>query len=109
MTARSANETIRPRCETGIASADRCIKAGRKVHTARRKPLAPGSLGDRLVEIVTEAKAPVKRAHLDEHAGAKPYHVGLTLKDLVADQRLVTLGATSTRRYATPAMAKKES
>lgn len=65
----------------------------------------PGSIPDRVLEIVSEADEPVTMGEiLEAKHGAKHYSVTLAVRALVRAGHLVATGATSKRRYSLPAL-----
>lgn len=67
--------------------------------TARRRPLVPGSVPHRIVEIVGEAKGPVTYDVILEGAKASRHQVKHALKQLVLAGRIKRTGATASTRY----------
>jgi hypothetical protein len=61
----------------------------------------PGSIPDRVLEIVSEFDGPVAMADiLAAKHGARHYSVTLAVRELVKSGHLVATGATTQRRYA---------
>lgn len=78
-------------------------KAARALRTStgRRRELAPGSLPARILDALNENAAPMKKAPLIEAVKAPASAVLAELKRLRADGQVVTVGVTSSLRYAT--------
>lgn len=67
----------------------------------------PGSIPDRVLEIVGEFDGPVTMAQiLDAKHGAKHYSVTLAVRELVKAGHLVAIGHTAKRRYELPNIKK---
>jgi len=67
----------------------------------------PGSIPDRVLEIVREYDGPVPMAKIaGAKHGAKPYSVILAVRALVKSGHLVASGATSSRRYGLPGIKR---
>jgi hypothetical protein len=68
---------------------------------ARRQPIAPGSIEDRVLSIVRESSEPLRMREIlaGEH-GAPEHIVSKTVTKLVKARRLTATGATLTRRYS---------
>ena len=73
--------------------------------SGRRTPLAPGSLGDRIVAVLTEFAAPMRKRPLVEAVKAPVDAVVSELRRLRAVDRVTVVGATSAARYAVPKFA----
>jgi hypothetical protein len=82
------------------------IPVGTKTGTKVR--LAPGALGHRILEVLTEAKAPMKMGDLIEQVKARHWDVKRELSALRKAKRVVLVGSTHTAKWATPATAKGE-
>jgi len=82
--------------------APRKAKAVKVSARKKREPIAAGSLADRIISMLREAGEPTKKALIVKHAGALEYDVALTLKELVADARIVKTGTTASTRYQLP-------
>lgn len=90
---------------TSQGSASGVSKPKTKARAGRRSPIAPGSVPDRLLELLRESDQPMKLAALLEGAKARPNTVKEALRALVAAKRIVKLGATLSLRYALPGKA----
>lgn len=67
----------------------------------------PGSIPDRVLEIVGEFDGPVQMSQIvDAKHGAKVNSVQLAVRALVRSGHLLATGATSTRRYSLPQKKK---
>jgi len=65
--------------------------------------IAPGSIPDRVLEIISEFDGPVTTKQvLGAKHGAKDYLIKKTLGALVKSGHLVATGSTTTRRYEMP-------
>lgn len=80
------------------------IGALRRPAKQRRLPLAPGTLSQRIVEIIQEVGAPVKKVAIVPQSGANESSVTTALKALVESGHVIAIGATTARRYALPGM-----
>ena len=82
-------------------------KAAKALRTAngQRRQLAPGSLADRIVQVLTEFAAPMRKGALIDAVKARPADVMADAKALRKDKRIVLVGATRAARYAVPKFA----
>lgn len=71
----------------------------------RRTPLAAGSLGDRIIEVLTKFGAPMRKRALVEDVKAPPDAVTAELKRLRAADRVKVVGVRAGARYAVPKFA----
>lgn len=71
----------------------------------RRTPIAPGSLEDRIIEVLTEFAAPMKKRPLIEAVKARPDDVTAAIKALRKADRVVLTGASRGAAYAVPKFA----
>lgn len=78
---------------------------GANGHKPRRRPIAPGSLGNRIIEVLTEFQAPMKRADLVEKVKARLPDVIAEMKALRQVDRIVMVGERAGARYAVPKFA----
>jgi hypothetical protein len=78
-------------------------KASARQSRRRAATIAPSSVPARVLEILGEARGPLKAKEICARGtGAKDYHVMRALRDLVSDGRVVKRGATITLRYMLP-------
>lgn len=82
--------------------------AGRPAASSRRRTDTSGAIAGRILEILREAKGPLRPAAIVKLANAPDWNVRMTLKEMVADGQLMAAGATNNKtfRLATP-KAKK--
>lgn len=73
--------------------------------TTSRKP-AGGSIGDRIIEILTEAKTAMSLIEIEPKAKCSLWHVRSVMADLVDEKRVVRLGEGRATRYALPQFPK---
>lgn len=66
---------------------------------ARRGAVAPGSVGDRIIQLITAAGKPVAKRDLVGKVGALELDVMLTVKELIADGRLIKKGERAGTTY----------
>jgi hypothetical protein len=78
----------------------------RNGRSTRRPSIAPGSLPDRIISVLTDAKAPMKIGDLVEQAKAPHWDVKRQLGTLLRDKRVTRLGWARGAMWATPATAK---
>lgn len=84
----------------------RAAKAAKAKGTSgRRQPLAPGSLPDRIVSILTEHGAPMPLATLVDKAKARKPDVVAAKNELVEAKRIVSVGGGRWTQYAMPQFA----
>lgn len=86
----------------------RAAKAAKALRTpsGRRRAAAPGSLADRVLEVLNEAKGPIRKKQLLAQVGGPEPAVMAEVKRLRVDGQVVTIGATASIRYAVPKFAK---
>lgn len=89
---------------SGTNSTGRHKKAGQI--RGRRQPIAPGSLPDRIVAALTEAKGPVKFGDLVACVKAHAWDVRTAVDNLLFEKRIVKQGQSRATVYVTPSAAK---
>jgi hypothetical protein len=78
----------------------------RNARSTRRSPIAPGSLPDRIVNVLTEVGAPMKIGDLVEQVKAPHWDVKKQLGVLLRDKLVTRLGWARGALWATPQTAK---
>jgi hypothetical protein len=66
---------------------------------SKSRPVAEGSVGHRILEILRAADGPVGKKHIVLRAGARELDVALTIKELVADGRIQKSGVRAGTKY----------
>ena len=76
------------------------VRGSVSVTRTRRAPIPPGSLGDRILEVLDEIGAPVNLAAIVPKVGAAKVSVQYAMKQLITARRVVATGRTIDRRFA---------
>ena len=92
----------------GYSGAAKPTKAAKAAKAPKRAADSSGALTGRVLAIVREAgKDGITPADVVHQAKAPDYHVRLMLKELAADGKLQSTGATTTKRYTIAKGGKK--
>jgi hypothetical protein len=96
-----ATRAIKRRLAGGV----RRVLRGAGHRGKRQAPIAPGSLKDRIIEVLTERKAPMRGDELRELVKARKPDVTAARKELLAEKRIVPVGGGRWIQYAVPEFA----